>query len=220
MTGEIKQGDEGAPAARSGRDRLSGAARRTRFLDAAAQIVAQQGLSAVTMDGVAAATGVNKRLGYRYFTNRDDLLRALLDRELAEMGRRARLHLPAEPDLELRIAVNIRVWLEMMRERGPLLSRLLFDQDVGRKMARDVNRIAVDDWTQAYTAALDVPPAQAQVAARILLAGLRGAVDALQRDIAPLEEIAAIYTDLAIAGARSLAGRGSPRPLAADDKSR
>jgi AcrR family transcriptional regulator len=194
-----------APALDPKRARLSGAERRERFLDAAALIVVETGPSAVTMDGVAQRTGVNKRLGYRHFENREDLLRALLERELDESGRRARALLPDHPDIELRVAVNVRVWLEMMQERGPLLMRLLFDQDVAAGIVRDVNRRVIKDWTQIYVEALGVPEARAEILAHIMIAGLRGAVEALQREAAPLDEIAAIYTQLALAGARSVA---------------
>src|SRR5580698_7986448 len=61
--------------------RIKGPARRERLLDAAADIVLEQGVAAVTMDGVAARNGVNRAIAYRYFADRDDLLASLLDRE-------------------------------------------------------------------------------------------------------------------------------------------
>ncbi len=205
MPNDMQSGSPSDGPAHARRERLTGAKRRDSFLDAAARILVETGPSAVTMDGVAARIGVNKRLGYRYFENREDLLRALLEREMEETGRRARALLPPHPDVELRVAVNIRVWLEMMQERGPLLSRLLFDQDVAAGIARDINQRATRDWTQVYVDALGVSEVRAEVLARIMLAGLRGAVEALQRKVAPLEEIAAIYTRLTMAGARSIA---------------
>lgn len=184
------------------RRRLSGAERRERFVDAAAQIVVEAGPSAVTMDGVAARTGVNKRLAYRFFANRDALLRAVLDRELEESGRRARALLSENPDLDERVAVNVRAWLGVMQERGPLLFRLLFDQDVAAPLVQEVNRRATRDWTAVYRASLDISDETAEVLARILLSALRGAVEALHRGVAPLEAIAEIYTAVALAGSR------------------
>src|ERR1700733_7615525 len=61
--------------------RIKGPARLERLLDAAAEIVLDQGVTAVTMDGVAARNGVNRAIAYRYFADRDDLLAALLERE-------------------------------------------------------------------------------------------------------------------------------------------
>ena len=197
--------DRDGEATASSRPRLIGAERRRLFLEAAEAIVIEAGPSAVTMDGVAARTGVNKRLPYRFFANRDDMLRELLERELQESGRRARALLPAEPSLEQRVSINVRVWLEIMQERGPVLSRLLFDQGAAEPLARDVNRRALADWTQVYRREMGVSAVTAEILARMLIMALRGAVDALQRGLGPLEEIADIYTKLTLAAAREVA---------------
>lgn len=198
------------------RVRLASAERRVSFLDAATEIIAESGPSAVTMDGVAARTGVNKRLIYRFFDNRDKILREVMARELDEVGRRARALLPGSPSLEQRVAVNIRVWLEIMQERGPVLARLMFDQDVAAAIAREVTLHARLDWGQVYCEALDVSPSTAEILAAILLAGLRGAVDMLQSGRAPLEEIAEIYSTLTVTAAYEIARR-HPRPPSAPD---
>jgi AcrR family transcriptional regulator len=194
-----------AEARASPRPRLNGAERRRLFLEAAEAILIEAGPSAVTMDGVAARTGVNKRLPYRFFANRDEMLRELLERELQESGRRARALLPAAPSLEQRVSVNVRVWLEIMQERGPVLSRLLFDQGAAEPLARDVNRRALADWTQVYRDEMGVSAVTAEILARMLIMALRGAVDALQRGLGPLDEVADIYTKLTLAAAREVA---------------
>jgi AcrR family transcriptional regulator len=194
-----------AEATASPRPRLNAAERRRLFLEAAEAIVIEAGPSAVTMDGVAARTGVNKRLPYRFFANRDEMLRELLERELQESGRRARALLPAAPSLEQRVSVNVRVWLEIMQERGPVLSRLLFDQGAAEPLARDVNRRALADWTQVYRDEMGVSAVTAEILARMLIMALRGAVDALQRGLGPLDEVADIYTKLTLAAAREVA---------------
>jgi len=48
---------------RAPRSRLSGAARRERFLDMAAEIIVQSGLAPVPMESVARRAYVDKRLG-------------------------------------------------------------------------------------------------------------------------------------------------------------
>ena len=196
---------EGQSVVAPRRERLAGPARRESLLVAASAIIIELGPSAVTMDGVAARTGVNKRLAYRFFANRDEILKALLERELEESGRRARALLPQVPTLEQRVSVNVRVWLEIMQERGPLFFRLLYDQDVAAPLTRDVNRRARLDWTGVYRDALDVPEVTAELLARILLAALRGAVEALHREVAPLDQIADIYTTLVLTGAHEIA---------------
>ena len=72
------------------RRRLSAADRRTHLLDVAVVLLGESGPEAVTMEGVAARAGVSKALGYRYFDNADELLLAVHDREMAELGTRVR----------------------------------------------------------------------------------------------------------------------------------
>jgi AcrR family transcriptional regulator len=192
---------EKAPA----KPRLPATERRAKFLEAAAEIVVQQGLPAVTMEEVAARTGVNKRLGYRYFTNREELLHALLNQEMEEAGSRARAVLPANPDLRLRVSVNIRVWLELVRERGPLLSRLFSDEAVFPDIAREVHERSIKDWAGVLRDSHGLPKARAEVLARVFLAALRGAVESLSSKVATLDEIVSIYTAVAVAGADAAA---------------
>lgn len=181
--------------------RLPAAERRALFLQAAADIVVQHGLPAVTMEEVAARTGVNKRLAYRYFTNREEILRALLDQEMGEAGSRARTVLSDDPDLRERISVNIRIWLELVHERGPLLSRLFSDEAVFPHVAREVHELSIKDWAGVLRKSHAVSKTTADVLARIYLAALRGAVEALGNKVATLDEIVSIYTEVAVAGA-------------------
>ncbi len=187
--------------------RLTGAHRRELFLEAAAEIVVEGGPSFLTMERVAGRTGVTKRLAYRYFENREQLLQVLLDRELQEIGRKARDLLPQAPDLRQTVETHVRIWLQTMQERGPLLSKLLFDQDVAATVVREVNRRAVANWAQAYEDLAGMAPAAAEAAACILLSALRGATEALARQAMAPDDIAAVYTALAVAGAKEIATR-------------
>ena len=121
------------------KERLTGDTRRAAFLNAAAEIVLEKGPAAVTMDGVAARTGVAKRLGCRYFENREKLVKALMKREMGLAGNRALSVLSPAPDLREILMVNITVWLQLVEERGPLLNRLLFGHDVASAIAADAN---------------------------------------------------------------------------------
>ena len=161
------------------------------------------------MDGVAARTGVAKRLGYRYFDNREELLKVLMKREMELAGTRARDILSSAADLREILLVNITVWLQLVEERGPLLNRLLFGHDVASAIAADVNARSTRVWAGVLRKALAVTEAQAEILARLYLAALRGAVEALEKKLAPLEEIASIFTTIALAGANAVAQSGS-----------
>ncbi|MEW2479861.1 TetR/AcrR family transcriptional regulator [Mycobacterium sp. NPDC049093] len=65
------------------RRRLSGAERRAQLLDAARDIVAEDGYPALTIEQVASRTGVTRTVVYQQFTDLAGLTTALLDRESA-----------------------------------------------------------------------------------------------------------------------------------------
>ncbi len=184
--------------------RLKGAERRARFLQAAASIIIEQGVSSVTMEEVAARTDVDKRLGYKYFANREALLHALFEQEMAEATRRAALEISPQSDLRAIIHVYIRVWLELNTEHGPLLSRLFSDQQIIPAVAQEIGDRAVRDWAAAFSGQLNLSTTRAGILSRIYLCGLRGAVESLKAHAAPLEDITEIYATALYAGAQAV----------------
>src|SRR5579872_4548981 len=106
--------------------RIKGPARRERLLDAAAQIVLEQGVAAVTMEAVALRNSVNRAMAYRHFADRDDLLTALIDREYE----RQTLHVTAEVDATTDFEAALRYALQHWFRHGELFLRLA--NDTGR----------------------------------------------------------------------------------------
>ena len=104
--------------------RLTRDQRRSHFLDTAAAMITELGPESVTMEGVAARAGVSKALGYRYFTNRDDLLLEVFDREVGVLDERIALAVASAATLEDRLRRIIDVWLDLIVERGALLGSL------------------------------------------------------------------------------------------------
>jgi AcrR family transcriptional regulator len=68
------------PSRRPYAPRLPAGQRREQVLDAALAVALEQGFHAVTVDGVARATGVTRPVVYGLFADRTELLAALLDR--------------------------------------------------------------------------------------------------------------------------------------------
>jgi AcrR family transcriptional regulator len=56
-----------------------GRATRERIVHAAAELVAQNGAAAVSLDDVSAKTGASRSQLYHYFRDRDDLMRGVID---------------------------------------------------------------------------------------------------------------------------------------------
>src|SRR5258708_13943871 len=63
--------------------RLSRVDRRDALLTAAAAILTDESVEAVTMEAVAERAGVSRPLGYKHFANRGELLAAVYQREAA-----------------------------------------------------------------------------------------------------------------------------------------
>lgn len=73
-------------------------AQRARILEGARKVLARKGLAA-TMADVAAAAGVSQGLAYRYFENKEALLRALLEQavQASETGLQRLKEMPGTP---------------------------------------------------------------------------------------------------------------------------
>ena len=70
-----------APVRRRYAPRVGAAERREQLLDAALHLAATEGMTSVTMEGVARAAGVTKPVVYELFPQRGALYEALLERE-------------------------------------------------------------------------------------------------------------------------------------------
>jgi len=155
------------------RTRLTPAARRDQILDVAARIIVQEGLQAATMERLARAAGVSKALVYTYFSTRDVLLGALLQREQAELGDRgmaAALRAETFPDL---IEQTTRHYLEHVRDRGPLIAALLADPATAALMEAEgrLNRDQTIRYlVRATRRAYGLPLPRAIVAVDLLMA--------------------------------------------------
>lgn len=156
--------------------RLKGPERRDRFLDAAAAIVIEQGVSAVTMDGVAARSGVNKALGYRFFSDRDDLLTALFDREVARHESRVEHEISRDAGFEAWIRYGLRHWFRRMDESGELFLRLTSDNGPLAAKATARRQADVAAWAQGLQRSFGIAPRPAEHLAAFLVAGTAGAI--------------------------------------------
>lgn len=65
-------------------------ARKEQILDAAAKVFAEKGLASTKIGDLAAAAGVSQGLLYRYFSDREDVFAALVERSVEHAIQRAR----------------------------------------------------------------------------------------------------------------------------------
>jgi AcrR family transcriptional regulator len=191
--------------------RLSGTERREHFLDVTAELVAAKGVEAVTMEAVAAAAGVSKGLGYAYFSNRNELLLSLLNREQEELQRRISDEVRQSSDFEGRLRATVRAWFDVMTERGALISTLLQAQAIQGPLAerrKSYNAEVQEFYGRLAEREFGIPRRKATVMAAILLAGMTGIIERWRNGEARglLEET---YVEVVMGALRDASTRGS-----------
>jgi AcrR family transcriptional regulator len=195
----------------SERVRMTRAQRREHFLDVTAELVVECGLDAVTMERVAARSGVSKALGYAYFDNSDALLAALFDREMAWYDRAIVAATAEATTFEARVRGAVVAMFDMVAERGHLFGLLLNGQSAagstlgdrrGRRKAvaeEFIGRLIMDEY--------DVAEKEAVTIAAIWIAAASGAIDSWVQRRGSRRELTDLYVALMLGGVTRVAGR-------------
>lgn len=128
--------------------------RRDSLLDAAGLLVATGDVAGVTMESVAAASGVSRALVYKHFANRHDLLAALFERESRLLHQQLTRAVADAVGLEAKFRALVEGALAAQSSRGATFAALM---NQGRRPAdqRVVQR-SRDAATVRYFATLAV----------------------------------------------------------------
>jgi AcrR family transcriptional regulator len=127
-----------------------------RILDAAARLVVAAGVDALTTRRVAERAGMPVASLYQYFADRDEILLALVERDIAEMDTQVAADLAALEVLSVATIVEttMRAFVKVYRRRpafvviwlrgrtNPAISE--FCRDHNRRVAQDLFRLARD----------------------------------------------------------------------------
>jgi len=201
----VSRTDQTQPAAvKAVQKRLKGSERRDVFLDAAAAIVLEQDVGAVTMERVAQRCGVNKSLPYRYFADRDAVLAALFDREQASYAARWARQLPEDPTFEAAVRAALRHWCVRTDEGGELYLRLVTDSGRLRARARQIQQANAEGWAAGLQRAYGLPARVALQYAWFMVTGVSGFLAARDGDD---EALIDTITTAVLAGAEALKAR-------------
>jgi AcrR family transcriptional regulator len=189
---------------------------RARIIDAAARLIYERGVAGTTLDDVRAAADVSGSQLYHYFSDKEDLVQAVINRQ-------ADLIVGNQEQADLATAEGLRAWRDMViaaarsgdaRGGCPLgsLGSQLAETD---PEARALVAAGFGRWSAAIAVGLRALNAAGQLPAGIdpddlavtLLAALQGGLllAQVQRDTRPLET--AVDTILALASASQSAGR-------------
>jgi AcrR family transcriptional regulator len=194
------------------RQRLRGEDRRAALVHAAAALIAEDGINAVSMDTVAARAGVSRPLVYKHFANRDELLAEVYRQEATELDAAIVAAVEQATGFEPKLRALIRAALEAETTHGPIFTPLLRAgvRDPGfRREQRNRDRRTVRFFARLAMAEFHLDKAEATAATSVLLTGIesiraqwRARPTAERRQF--LEDL---YVDLVVGGLASVRQR-------------
>lgn len=112
--------------------RLSTAARHDQILESAARLILAESVGRCTLETVAAAAGISKALIYRHFNSREELLRAVMEREYDIMDSYGMNDLPPNTSFEEFFADNLPKVFQYLIDRGPVVRAMFNDRSVAK----------------------------------------------------------------------------------------
>ena len=198
--------------------RMSPDDRRRHILDAAARLMIAAGHSGCSLEEVARAAAISKPAIYKYFPKREDLLKAMLEREFADLRGRGLEDVPRDVAPERIIRATVERALSYYFERGPIV-RLLSSDPAVTEMARAGNRASrrntsdyfISKFMDAYGVPLDV----AQIAVTMVINAPINSVGALQRRGIGAARTIDVWTTFIIGGWKALeSSYGRPKERA------
>jgi AcrR family transcriptional regulator len=150
-------------------------ARRVQLIDTALEVFAAKGFDAATVKDLSEAAGVAEGLLYHYFSSKEDLLRAALERHyfLPELRRLASPDRD-RPAGEVLLEVG-RGFGAMLREHRSLLQVMVREAPTNPAVAERVERAQregvrlISDYLESRVAAGELRPHDTQATARLLL---------------------------------------------------
>jgi AcrR family transcriptional regulator len=184
--------------------------RRDSLLDAAGSLVASGDVAVVTMESVAAASGVSRALVYKHFANRHDVLAALFERESRLLHKQLTEAVANAVGLEAKFRALVEGALAAQSSRGATFAALL--NQGGRAADQRAVQRRRDGATVRYFA--DLAVAEIGLEQRQAVTGVRLALGAIGLVLQQwrhrptpehAKEMADAYVAFAMGGLRTLA---------------
>lgn len=183
--------------------------RRDSLLDAAGVLVAAGDAAGVTMESVAAASGVSRALVYKHFANRHDVLAALFERESRLLHQQLTLAVAGAVGLEAKFRALVEGAVAAQSDRGAAFAALL---NQGRRPAdqRAVQRrrdsATVRYFTAMAVAELGLEERQALTGVQLALGAIALVLQQWRHRPTPeyAEQLADAYVAFAMGGLRTL----------------
>ncbi len=187
--------------------RLSPEVRKNIILDKTAELIAKEGVSAVSMERVSREVGVSKPLIYIYFPNKTNLLGELLIREQNKLMDLQAQAVAEASDFEDYIRRTTRTYLKHVDETGDHVQRLMREPSVAEVFEefdrKDKQRV-VETLAKNVSKTFDIPPRTAALATEIAM-GMTGAAGGMiARGVASRKRIEEITLNLAMGSIKAM----------------
>jgi AcrR family transcriptional regulator len=189
--------------------------RREQILDCTVEFIIARGLSNCTLESVAAQASISKPLIYKYFPRRDDLLKALVEREYRYLRGRGLDVIPRDlPFEDLVQRANIRS-MEYLYERGPIMRLLASDRsiaDLVQNQDRDERGGITDYFVKRLMQVYGLPKDAATICASMSVNAPILSARALKRSGISAVRAAEVWSEFTIAGNKAVQARfGKPK---------
>lgn len=189
---------------------MSPEARRESIVEAAVELILATGHSSCTLEQVAIQAGISKALIYRYFSNRDELLKAILEREFETLRGRGLDTIPNKVPVERIIRGSVESALRYYHDRGPILRLLSSDPSMAaltRAGNRSARSSATDYFVNRLSGHFGVPRDVAVIAVTMVVNAPIHSMGHLRRRDIDLERTIDVWTEFIIGGWHALQRR-------------
>jgi TetR/AcrR family transcriptional regulator, fatty acid biosynthesis regulator len=196
--------------ARKRAKRMAPEARREHILDAAVGLILANRHSSCTLEQVAEAAHISKPLIYKYFPNREDLMKAVLERELKELRGRGLDAIPKDMPVERIIRLTVERSLKYYFERGPIIRLLTTDPavaDLVKADNREQRAKTLDYFIARHMKGTGIPRDVAVIAVTMVMNAPIHSISPLKRRGIDANEVIEVWMEFILGGWKALEAR-------------
>lgn len=205
------------------RQRLAPEERRTQIMDCAVALVVAKGLSSCTLEEVAVQAGISKPLVYRYFDSREDLLKAIVEREYTFLRGRGLDVMPKNLPYEKVLRGSVLRGLQYLYERGPILRILASDRSIAAlapNRDRDERSAMRSYFSGSVARAFGIDEEDAFIIATLTINAPILSARSLKKRGIPPERVAELWSEFILGGYRHLEKLGAGKKNSVRRKAR
>ena len=175
MSPALKSHSTNTMRIRSRAPRTAPETRRRQLLDTAEGILEAEGSDALKMDMLAKAAGVTRPVVYEHFSNRDDLIVALIERHAERLREGEKFRLAEASSVEDVLRSATRAYLSNAVAHGPAMRALVSGERMSPAIEQARRRLwdrGASHWSEIYRTEFQLRRMDARALAVSHLAGL------------------------------------------------